>query len=158
MVGFRFNWGCKPIALRQQVKRYIEQFPGDFMYLKSIFDENNTANRNSRHSHDIEGQRLLTNDDSMNIRYIKKVTDVSQFDSLFIKVLVLLLADEMIGSLAGGDARIQKKIDTELDRLMPRVRALARQEANLEGRAEKNTWVDVRATRGGRIDSRLGSA
>ncbi len=131
--------------------------PTDFLYLKSIFD-NSPATNNSRHSHAIEGERILTNDNEMKIRYVKKVTDASKFDPLFVKVLVLLLADEMIGPLAGGDVRIQKKINDVLDKLMPRVRALSRQEANLEGRAEQFTWVDVRATRGGRIDSRLGSA
>ena len=132
--------------------------PDDFMALRSIYDPNNTPGNKSRHSHALEGQSLLTNDSSMSIRYIKKVTDVTEFDSLFVEVFVLLLADKMIGPLAGGDPGIQKKIDDALDKLMPRVRALGRQEAQLEGRAEQSTWTDVRATRGGRIDSRLGSA
>lgn len=132
--------------------------PADFLELKSIFDPNNTPGNKSRHSHALEGERLLTNDSEMNIRYIKKVTDASKFDPLFVKVLVLLLVDEFIGPLAGGDARIQKKIDNAIEKLMPKVRALARQEAELQGRADQNTWIDIRATRGGRIDSRLGSA
>ncbi|KKK73530.1 hypothetical protein LCGC14_2892950, partial [marine sediment metagenome] len=40
----------------------------------------------------------------------------------------------------------------------PSVRALDRQETRGKGRADQFTWTDVRATRGGRIDSRLGSA
>ena len=130
--------------------------PTDFLRLKSIFDD--TFSRNTRHAHAIEEERLLTDDSTMNIRYIKNIDDASKFDPLFVKVFSLLLADELIGPIAGGDKRIQTKIDDALAKLMPAVRALDRQETNLAGRADQFTWTDVRATRGGRIDSRLGSA
>ena len=126
--------------------------PSDFLYLKSIFDSDNIPGKNSSRTHAIEGRRLLTNESTAKIRYVKKVTDASQFDPLFVKVLILLLADEMIGSLAGGDAKIQRKIDTALDKLMLSVRALARQEAELKGRADKLTWIDVRAVRGSPVN------
>jgi hypothetical protein len=137
---------------------YDNQFilPNDFLCLRSVYDD--TVAGDSRHSRSIEGQRLLTNESSMEIRYTKKITDVSKFDPLFTSLLVLLLADALIGPLAGGDARIQDKIDKAIDKLMPKVRALNRQEARSMGRAGEGTWVDMRLTRGGRIDSRLGSA
>ena len=133
-------------AIDPVTDEYDNQFilPTDFLAMKSIY-ENRFSNENLR-SYSLEGQRLLTNESTMQIRYIKKVTDASQFDPLFVKVLVLLLADEMIGPLAGGDARIQKKIDTQLERLMPAVKAMDAQETNTIGQYELETWNDARYT------------
>lgn len=132
--------------------------PNDFLYLRSVFEDNNEPNRNSRRSHAIEGRRFLTNDSTANIRYTRKVTDVTEFDPLFVQVLVLQMDLKLITGLAKTDKELKESIKDDLKLLMPSVRALSRQEANLEGRETKYTWVDVRATRGGRIDSRLGSA
>ena len=116
--------------------------PTDFMVLKSIY-EGRFSSTNFR-NYAIEGNEILTNETTMEIRYIKKVTDVLEFDSLFVKVLILLLADVLIGPLAGGDAKIQRKIDNALDELMPAVRALDGQETNTAGRFESGTWNDAR--------------
>lgn len=132
--------------------------PNDFMRLKSVFDDDNTPPRDTRRSYAVEGQRILTNESTIQIRYIKKVKDVTEFDPLFVEVLVLQLALKLVGPLAGGDPKLQDVIQREIAAVMPRVRALDRQETDRIGRADKFTWVDVRATRGGRIDSRLGSA
>ncbi|MHC4605184.1 MAG: hypothetical protein ACYS6W_17855, partial [Planctomycetota bacterium] len=121
---------------------YQFKLPNDFLAMKSIY-EDRYSNENLR-SYALEGKMLLTNEDEMSIRYIKKVTDVTQFDPLFVKVLVLLLADEMIGPLAGGDEKIQRKIDRALEKLMPKVWALDRQETNTEGEYSLETWNDAR--------------
>ncbi len=116
--------------------------PTDFMFLKSIY-EGRFSSINFR-NYAIEQDEILTNETTMEIRYVKKVTDVLEFDPLFVKVLILLLADVLIGPLAGGDAKIQKKIDDALDKLMPAVRALDGQETNTAGRFESGTWNDAR--------------
>ncbi|GAH18067.1 unnamed protein product, partial [marine sediment metagenome] len=74
--------------------------PNDFLRLKSIYD--GTTGQNTRHTVAIEGQRLLTNEDTCEIRYIKKVTDPTGFDPLFVELLVLRLALKLVGALAGG--------------------------------------------------------
>ncbi len=116
--------------------------PTDFLALKSIY-EGRFSDANVR-NYAIEGQRLLTDETTMEIRYVKKVTDVLEFDSLFVKVFVLLLADVLIGPLAGGNAKMQKKIDDALDKLMPDVLAMDGQETNTAGRNESSTWNDAR--------------
>ena len=121
---------------------YAFALPDDFLAMRSIY-EDRFSDENLR-TYALEGLLLLTNESSMEIRYIKKVTDVTKFDPLFVNVLTLLLADVLIGPLAGGDARIQKKIDTALDKLMPAVRALDRQETNTIGKGELETWNDAR--------------
>lgn len=129
--------------------------PDDFLRMKSIYDD--ALIKNTRHSYALEGSLLLTNESAVSIRYIKQVTDVTEFDPLFVEVLVLQLALKLVATLAGGAPKLQDVIQRELARIMPSVRALDRQETNTLGRADQDTWVDVRATRGGRIDSRLGS-
>ncbi len=116
--------------------------PADFRAMRSIY-ENRFSDENLR-SYALEGLVLFTNEETMEIRYIKKVTDVTEFDPLFTKLLAWLLADEMIGPLVGGDARIQKKIDEALDRLMPAVRAMDLQETNTIGQDDLETWNDAR--------------
>jgi len=123
---------------------HIWALPSDFLRMRSIY-ESDFSDTND-YSYDLEGTNLLTSEDEMDIRYIKKVTDVTKFDPLFVKLLVLLLADEMIGPLSGGDAKIQKKIDTAIDKLMPKVRALDRQETNTSGRYSHRPWVEARYT------------
>ncbi len=118
--------------------------PDDFLAMRSIY-ENRFTDENLR-SYALEGFVLFTNESSMEIRYIKKVADVTKFDPLFVEVFVWLLADKMIGPLAGGDLKIQKKIDEVLDRLMPAVRALDRQETNTIGQRDLQTWSDARYT------------
>ncbi len=122
--------------------------PTDFLGLKSIFNDNTTPNGNTRFTFAIEGDLLLTNEDTVQMRYIKKVTNPAKFDPLFVKLLVLLLADELIGPLAGGDARRQKKIDDALAVLVPKVRALDRQETNTEGRESHRPWLETRLSGG----------
>ncbi len=156
----RFRFAAERASLAQDttdpVFEYDNQFilPTDFMALRSIFGNNFTATGNTRFNFAIEGQRLLTDEGSVDMRYTKRVTDVSKFDSLYVKVLALLLADEFIGPLAGGDPRIQKKIDDRLDKLMPKVRAMDRQETNTIGRLNQRPWAETRVQGGGlwRID------
>ena len=123
---------------------YDNQFilPNDFLRMKSIY-EGRFSDENLR-SYAIEGERLLTNDTTMEIRYIKKVTDVTKFDPLFVELLVLLLARKMLKSLAGGDEVLAKEIKDDIKDLMPQVRALDRQETNTIGKYELETWNDAR--------------
>lgn len=116
--------------------------PSDFMLMKSIF-EDQSRDINFR-SYALEGDLLLTNQEEMSIRYVKKVTDASKFDALFVEVFVLSLALKLIGPLAGGAPKLQKVVQDELRILMPSVRALDGQETNTDGRVESGTWNDSR--------------
>ncbi len=137
---------------------FTNQFdlPDDFMRLKSVWD--GVDHRNTRVTFGMEGDLLLTNSDSIDLRYIKKVTDPTKFDSLFVEVLILKLAIKLLSPLAGGAPKLQQVLGTELQLIMPSVRALDRQETNNVGRNDRFTWNDARiAFSGARIDSQLGS-
>lgn len=134
---------------------YDNQFilPVDFMYLKSIFADNFTVEGKTRNRHAIEGERLLTSNSTAEIRYVAKITDVAKFDPLFVQVLVKQLALKLT-SLAGATPKIRESLKDDLKRLMPSVRALARQEAEL---TRKLDWNDVRRIRTNRSGAQRGS-
>lgn len=113
--------------------------PDDFLRFRSIYEEDGTTSKSRRHA--IEGQRLLTNLSTVSLRYIKKVTDPTEFDPLFVKALGWLLADEMVGPLAGGDKRIQTKIDRALAKLIPKLQAVDMDETDVGGRSD---WILAR--------------
>ncbi len=116
--------------------------PTDFMAMKSIY-EGRFSDENIR-SYALEGRRLLTNESSMEIRYIKKVTDASLFDSLFIEIFVLKLKKKLIGPLAGANPALLKEIESDIKETMHAVRAMDRQETNTIGTGELETWNDAR--------------
>ena len=134
---------------------YDNQFvlPDDFKYLRSIFADNFTVEGKSRNRHAIEGKRLLSNNSTAEIRYTKQITDVSEFDSLFVEVFVLQLALKLT-SIAGATPKIRASLKDDLKLLMPSVRALSRQEAEL---IRKLDWNDVRRIRNSRSGAQRGS-
>ena len=161
--SFRWRFAAGRSQLTQDTSdpdfEYDNQFvlPTDFAASRSVFGDNGLPMENTRESYSIEGLLLLTNESSIALRYTKLITDATKFDPLFVKVLALNLADDFIGPLAGGDKNIQAKIDRKLTVLMPKVRAMDRQETNTIGRNSKPSWNAARLTSGGRIDSQLGS-
>ena len=120
---------------------YAFDLPDDFLAMKSIY-ENRFSNENIR-SYALEGKKLLTNESEMFIRYIKKVADVAEFDSLFVEVFVLQLALKLT-SLAGATPKIRESLKDDLKLLMHSVRALDGQETNTAGRVESLLWNDAR--------------
>lgn len=131
--------------------------PNDFLRHRSIYEDNNTAAKSVLRSYAIEGKQVLSNDSTVEFRYVKKVTDPTKFDPLFIEVLVLSLAIKLVMPLA-QDRVLRRDLIEEMGPLMSRVRAMDRQETNNFGRSDLGTWNDARLTNDGRIDSKLGSA
>jgi len=72
-------------------------FPPDALKIIGIFDENELQQNYtaSRIPHKIEGKFVLTDDDTLPLIYIKRVTDVSQFDALFVEALAWKLAIDL---------------------------------------------------------------
>jgi len=95
---------------------------------------------------EIEGNLYLTNDSTVQIEYIKKVTDPTQFDALFVECLVLLLAKKLLPALAlTGPESLKQDIDNDLNEALSKARTVARQEINVSGRKD---WLHARNTSG----------
>ena len=121
--------------------------PSDFMRFKSLYVDNRSPSLTTKITIALEGDRLLTNETAINLRYIKKVTDPTEFDPLFVEVFILKLALKLV-ALAGANPKMSETVGRELAGVMPRVRALDRQETNNVGRDAHVPWVEVRVSGG----------
>lgn len=126
---------------------YQHFLPNDFLRMRSVFGDNTLPNNTTVDSYSLEGKLLLSDDETVKIRYSKLVTDVTEFDPLFVKVLVLELALKLVIPLSIS-AEMQESIQRELAGVMPKVRALDREEGDTIRRAERSTWNDARFSLG----------
>lgn len=101
---------------------------------------------------EIEGDRLLTNESTAQIKYIYTITDASIFDPLFIEALSLKLASKLARPLTGS----QTLGDGALQEYVKLTGPLARKTDALEGRPKtKDLWV-MSGLVGSRIASDIG--
>lgn len=123
------------------------RLPTDFLAMRSIWGENNPRD-NTIYSYALEGNYLYSNENSMKIRYTKRVTDVAKFDPLFIEVFVLSLNLKLVLPLS-QDLKMYESVKDELfgsprrPGLMSKVRAMDKQEQNTTGIYDYNTWVSA---------------
>jgi hypothetical protein len=90
----------------------------------------------------IKGRQLHTDETTVDIEYIKQVTDSTQFSAQFIDVLATRLAAEIGYSMAGGTA----KSDSLMNLYGLKLREAKRRDGQ-EGTPDKiqtNTWIDSR--------------
>ncbi len=113
--------------------------PTDYLRFRSIFEETDSTSRTRRHA--LEGSKLLTNLSAVSLLYIKQVTTVSEFDPLYIEVLVLQLALKLLPARAGvGRPALFLSADmkNELKPLLAQVRSINRNETDVGGRSDWN--------------------
>jgi hypothetical protein len=109
--------------------------PTDCLRVIGVYDTTNT--------YVVEGDRLLTDDDSVEIWYLKRITDPTQFSPLFIECLVLQLAMKLVPPLSEHPT-LRRELQEEYLRLIMQVRTINLQETNTRGRADLDTWNDAR--------------
>ena len=97
----------------------------------------------TENSYAMEGQRLLTNDDEVNLRYIRKITDPAQLTPLYVEVLVLQLAIKLVMPLS-QDKVLRRELLDELAPLLADAKMVNRTETNTVGKDELDTWLDSR--------------
>lgn len=113
------------------------------------WEDNSEISGRTRNSYSLEGKQLLSNETTMRLRYVKKVTDVTEFDPLFVEVLILQLALKMVLPLS-QDKSLYSGLHGELwglpgvPGLMSRVRLMDKQETRTVGQNETSTWNDSR--------------
>jgi hypothetical protein len=116
---------------------YKYQLPEDFLRLREVYEDESTDEADERY--EIEGKTILTDYDTLNIKYVKKVTDPDEFEPLFRETLVLRLAMKVIPTLAGTKSpELVADIRDELFRTEGRARCIAAQETNTTGRQDFN--------------------
>jgi len=124
---------------------YQFHLPNDFLRLVSVFDDSDTVDGRPLDSYELEGKMLMMNSSSVNLRYIKQVDDVNEWDPLFLEVFVLAFAKKLIIPLS-QDIKLKKDIDDDLYPLLRKVRAMDRNEGTRIGRYALKTWLDARTS------------
>ncbi len=123
--------------------------PNDFLRLWiKPFEDNNWGLNNTNRTFSMEGKQLLTNEDSVYLRYIRRVTDVAEFDPLFTEVLVLKLALKFVMPLS-QDKELYQVLYQEMRDILARVRAVDKRETNNVGVSDSGRWNDARIVGGG---------
>ena len=135
---------------------YIYKFdlPADYLNRRYVFEDN--AARKTSYTYQVEGNKLYTDDATVDLVYSKQVTTVSSFDPLYIEVLYLTLAKKFATAI-GKDAKLEQGIRDELKPLISKVRALDKQEQNTKGYHDYYTHNAARRGYGYRIPSQMGS-
>jgi hypothetical protein len=124
---------------------YKYPLPADFLRLISVYDDSDTVDGKPLDSYELEGNMLLIDSATCNLRYIRKVANPDDWDALFMEVYVLSLAKKLVMPLA-QDLKLKFDTDRELAILMPKVRAMDRDEGRKIGRYALKLWRDARHT------------
>lgn len=121
-------------------KAYQYQLPSDFICLLPDYEEDNTLYKDWV----IEGKFILTDDTSpIYVRYIKKVTDVSQYSPLFADALACRMALQMCETLTQSNT---KKADAAAE--YKAIIARAKKRNGIQQRAQVSPdaeWISARS-------------
>lgn len=124
---------------------YSFELPADFLRAYYIYDGSDTPDGRTTASWELEGRKLLFNSSTLDLKYIRQVTDPNEWDSLFYQVMELQLAYKLVIPLS-QDLKLKKDVSTDLAILMRKVRAMDRAEGQKIGRDALKTWNDARFT------------
>lgn len=116
---------------------YQYQLPSDYLRLIFVYEDDGTDEVDERWT--IEGGRILTHYDTVNIKYVKKVTDPTDFDPLFTEFLILRLALKLFYALAStASAKSIADLKDEIKAAQSTARVVNSQENNTTGRSNWN--------------------
>ena len=122
---------------------HVYHLPADFLRLVLVWNGSERPQQETGYIYQLEGLRLLTDETSAYVRYVKWVSDVGAWDSLFIEVMILELAKRLVIPLS-QDMDMKAGIDKDLDLMMRKVRTMDRQEQERIGRHDLLPWQDAR--------------
>ena len=124
---------------------YAYLLPTDFLRVVCVYNGADNILGRTENSYEIEGKTLLTDEDEIYLKYIKYVDDVGAWDALFTEVFILVLAKKLVIPLS-QDVKIKMDLDRDLAILLPKVRAMDRQEEFVEGRQDLRPWKEGRSS------------
>jgi hypothetical protein len=114
---------------------YQYYLPNDFSQLIGVYENDGTDYVDDRFT--LEGKRILTNYDTCNICYVKKLTDPAEFDELFTEILILRLALKVMPTLVGTkNPELKTEIKDELKAAEGKARQIDIKEQNVTGRSD----------------------
>lgn len=114
---------------------YRHLMPSDLLRLLEVRDL-------STSEYQLEGRYILTDESVLYIRYIARVTDPNQYDSLFVDTVASRLAYEMAESLTQSNTKRELAWQEYTDGLERARRADAQENPPVV--FEEDSWIDVR--------------
>lgn len=97
----------------------------------------------SRISYVVEDGKLLANETPVRVHYVKRVTDITKFDSLFVAVLAARLAADTCIPIKGSDEMFKTFWQAYMGKLVE-ARGVNAQELGSNQTIEAETWLDSR--------------
>ncbi len=122
---------------------YAFHLPSDFLRVIMFWNGSDQTDGRTNYTYELEGKRLLTSESAVFLKYMKNVTDVGQWDTLFTDTMVLIMANKMVMALT-QELDIKTDVDKDLAFLMRKVKAMDRMEELVVGRESLRTWQDAR--------------
>jgi len=90
----------------------------------------------------IEGNRLLTNEDEVSIRYIKEETNTTRFDTLFIKALAARIAADVAYRITQNQS-VADKMESLFEYYLIRAKGKDNLEATEPDPTTSTSWIDA---------------
>jgi len=116
---------------------YQYELPDDYQRLTKNWEETE-----SDYEWAIQGRRLLSDSDEVNIEYVRNITDPAEFDSLFYEVVKLRLAQTLLPVLAGTQTTsFAERLDRELEKVERKAGLVCTVETKKSGRSD---WLLAR--------------
>ena len=107
------------------------QLPNDCLKVRKVSTDGDFSGVN-KVDYKIEGRTLLTNEDTIYIKYTKQVTDTSYWTALFVKIVACELASRLSEPLGGSSVNNKQLILSELDSYIAEARGVDFEEDNNE--------------------------
>lgn len=117
--------------------------PNDFLRIICFWGDTDLPGGRTTYSYEIEGNRLLTDEDEVYLKYVRWVSSIAEWDPLFIECMVLTLAKKLAMALSQNVA-VKQDVDNDLAILMRKVRAMDRNEEERIGQFDRRPWKDAR--------------
>lgn len=114
---------------------YQHSLPSDCLKFIEVLDHSTTE-------YEIEGGKILTDSDTLRIRYVRKITDPNEFDAMFLSLASALMAVEMCESLTQSN--------TKKNLLMQEFTDAARQTRSVDAMENpvqqlmEDSWIEAR--------------
>lgn len=124
---------------------YAFTLPADFLRMIDVHDNSDNPTGSAVETYQLEGNVLMMDSSSCQLRYVRDVTNTGVWDPLFTEVMILQLARKLVIPLS-QDFKLKQDIDEDLIPLMRTVKAMDRNEQLHIGRDDLKTWVDGRLT------------
>jgi hypothetical protein len=104
---------------------YSYQLPSDFARIQTL----NSFQANEPYCNfDIIGDKLMTDESSASITYIKSAVDPNLFDPMFVELLALSIAAKLAKPL-GGSMDIKQRLEQDLKQMLGEARRIDAQDS-----------------------------